>query len=318
MTTPLHLAERLAWVEGSALMRRDLADGVAAEDALLAAHVRAVHDTHGVALGLTAVPAADRRSVLVTPGYAITCIGAPVWISTALAIAAPSGAPGTLFDLVLHAPVPRVGDACSRATTCDLRVAPNGATLAWHVASPAKPAPACTRPDPRTSVLVASFTLHGGGTLDGPQYARRRGARVLERPHVASAVLPAGAVTWTTHNDHLVATIDMAAAGFSRAPVMRTWIAAHDPWPDAAIGAMLSTDLVGRTSFRAQLLLPGVGTGVARTVAGSISVGWLGVEPVRGCPPGFSLAQIVAARSMFAVDRDQWSATLASFPGFST
>lgn len=318
MTNPLRTASRLEWVEGSALKQRDLASGVAAEDALLAAHVRAVHDTWGVALGLTTILAADRRSVLVTPGYAITCMGMAILLPDAQVVAVPATTLDTdsAWDLILQAPASAASDACTRPTTCDLAVPPSRATVGFH------PTPAHVpgvRPptaiDQRTSLVLASFVTLKTGELRGPTYDGRRGARVLERPHVASGVIAAGGVQWQQSHDHLIATIDTASAGFSQAPVYKVWIAAHAPWPTGVVGGLLSVALARTSSVRVQLLVPGRSAATARSVAAGVSLGWLGVEPKRGGPPMFSSSQIVAPAAAL-IDRAQWAAALASFPGF--
>ncbi len=308
-TSPLQSARRLEWVDGSALTWRDLRDGVAAEEAMLALHMRALHDTWGVALGLTTLLGADQRSVLVTPGFAITCLGMSILLPSAQVIEGPPAINISVssWDLVLQAPTLGEGDPCYRATMCDLEVPPRLASVHWHrVDEPL---------DQRTSVVLARFVRLPTGLLAGPNLEVRRGTRVLERPHVASGIIVAGGVTWTTSGPRLLASIDTSEAGFSRAPIYRVWVAARSHWPTNVIGAFLSVVSATRLAVNLQLLVPGASLATARTIAQDLSLGWLGVEPMRGCPPGFTLTHIVAAHAG-VIDPSLWAATLAAVPGF--
>src|SRR5262245_49599125 len=292
-TSPLQQATRLEWVDGSALTWRDLRTAVAAEEAMLAVHMRGLHGTYGVALGLTTLLATNQRSVLVTPGFAITCLGAPLLLSTAQAMDVPP-APGA-WDLLIVAPPLGAGDPCYRPTSCDLAIPPRLASLRWHRAD--------STPDQRTSVVIARYIRLASGLLEGPNLEGRRGVRVMERPRIASGVVSGSALTWTTRDDRLVASIDTASAGFSKAAIYRVWVASHDPWPSDVIGALPSVLSVLRAGFDIQLLVPGTASNAtARRVATGLSLGWLGIEPVRGCPPAFSRAQIVST-----VDLSLWS-----------
>lgn len=308
--SPLRSARRLEWVVGSTLGWRDLRASVEAEQAMLAMHMRALHDTWGVALGLAVVLATDERSVLVTPGFAITCLGTPILLPTAQIIAGPavSGAGVSAWDLVLDAPSSGNGDPCYRATTCDLKVPPRSATVRWHLAE--------TSLDQRTSVVLARFRRLPTGRLSGSNLERRRGVRVMERPHVASGIVSAGDVTWTASDDRLLASLDTSAAGFSRPAVYRVWVAHHDPWPPDVVGSLLSVVSAGTTAVHLQLLVPGVASSAtAQAIANGLSLGWLGVEPVRGCPPAFTAAQVSPIANV-EFNVAAWSAALAAIPGF--
>lgn len=307
-TSPLQQAERLEWVDGSALTWRDLRDTVAAEEAMLALHMRAVHEAWGVALGLTTILAPDRRSVLVTPGFAITCLGMTILLPAARAIAGPAATGAGQWDVVLDAPTLGGGDPCYRPTTCDLEAPPRVASVRWH--------PAEEKLDQRTGVVLARYTRLATGHLEGPDLSVRRGARVLERPHIGSGSVSGTSLSWSGSGDRLLATIDTSGAGFTRPAVYRVWVAAHAAFPPNVIGALLSVVSVSRGSVQVQLLVPGgASLIVARGVARGLSLGWLGVEPVRGCPPAFSLSQVIAVQGA-RLDLSVWSQALAVFPGF--
>lgn len=308
--SPFRQARRLEWVDGSALTWRDLRDAVGAEESMLALHMRGLHDTWGVALGLTTLLAGDQRSVLVTPGFAITCVGMSMLLPSAQVLGPPAGggATATAWDLVLEAPAAMPGDPCNRPTTCDLEVPPRRAAVRWHRAD--------TPLDQRAAVVLARYLRLPTGLLAGPDLDGRRGVRVLERPHIASGVVSAGSISWTTSGDGLLASVDTSDAGFTRPAVYRVWVASHDPWPANVVGALVSAVSAGRTSVNVQCLVPGTAAGgVARTVAAGLSLGWLGVEPARGCPPAFTTTQIFAPLSL-QLDLSVWAAALAAVPGF--
>jgi hypothetical protein len=302
--SPFTLARRLEWVDGSALTWRDLRAGVDAEEAMLALHMRALHDTYGVALGLTTVLGTDQRSVLVTPGFAITCLGMTILLPTAQALAGPpaTGIGVRRWDLLLEAPPLGAGDPCYRPTTCDLGVPPRLASVRWNAAD--EPV------DQRTSVVLARYLRLPTGLLAGPDLSVRRGARALERPPIASGSV--SGATWTTSGPRLVASIDTSAAGFTRPAIYRVWIASHGPYPPNVIGAFLSMVSASRTAIQLQLLIPGVASSIAQRVAAAITLGWLGIEPIRGCPPVFGLSHLFAT----PFNASLWTSALGAIPGF--
>lgn len=309
VVSPFQQARRLDWVDGSALTWRDLRDGVAAEEAMLALHMRGLHDTWGVALGLTTALSGDRRAVLVTPGFAIACNGMTILLPNAQVLAAPpAGAGPRAWDLVLRAPQPTAGDPCYRPTTCDLAVTPTAATLAWHdIDAPL---------DQRTNVVLSRYVRLTSGVMNGPDLSVRRGVAVLERPHIASGVATAASLSWTVRGPRLVASIDTSGAGFSQAPIYRVWVASHAPWPPNVIGAFISVVTASRGSISVQLLVPGgISTNSAQSLADTIALGWVGVEPVRGCPPSFTSAHIRTSLGM-QLDMSVWVSVLAGLPGF--
>ena len=100
---------------------------------MLELHVRAVHDTHGVAFGLGVALAAGAKAVVVQPGLAYGCRGASVVLGAAATLdAPPASVAGTRFDLVLVAAQPR---ARARSLTLDCTGAriPARASLRWRV-----------------------------------------------------------------------------------------------------------------------------------------------------------------------------------------
>lgn len=310
--SPLRRTGRLEWVDGSALARRDLRDAVAAEEAMLALHMRGVHEAHGVGLGLAVLLAADHRSVLVTPGFAITCLGEAILLPSSRTLAAPpdDGAGTSAWDLVLEAPAAH--DGCARRDESACGPAPSRtAVLRWRRAD------ALPRERERsTAVVLARHARLAAGLLGAPDLSVRRGVAVLERPHVAGGTLPAAGLAWRASGGRLRATIDTTAAGFSRPAIYHVRVVSHPPWPAAVVGAFLSVATARRASADVQLVIAGAPSAAAAlALARGISVGWLGIEPARGCPPAFTAAQVVAMLATPA-HLQLWATALAAVPGF--
>src|SRR3954465_11706168 len=96
---------RLRHVDGELLRRRDLADEAAAETDRRGLHVRAVHDTWGVALGYEVGLASDVMTV--GPGVAYDCAGQEIVAVQGTKLPPPAAPPGLAvgvsfaFDLVV-------------------------------------------------------------------------------------------------------------------------------------------------------------------------------------------------------------------------
>jgi hypothetical protein len=202
---------RVAWTQGAKLRHADLRDALAHEARMLALHVSAVHRAWGVALGLEVVIDASARDLIVTPGLAYTCAGDALISSDAL----DPGAPGTssavdvdtAFDLVASLGTAVEGTPCERLAACGgAPVREASIELRWEMAGPAAvdpPLAASIRLG--DDVPLARVVRRTDGTLVGPDYARRRIARGLGRPHVASGVLAPGALAW--REDAILAAI---------------------------------------------------------------------------------------------------------------
>lgn len=302
---PRPVPERVAWFDGSALTHGDLAAAVAHEERMLSLHVAALHDTWGVALGLTVALGTDGRSVLVGPGIAYTARGDALIL--AAATPAPVFPPGVMAaDLVISAPTP--GDAwpCERVLDCDGRARRALPTLRWETAATGEDVP------------LARFARRADGTLAGPDHRERRVARGLLRPHLAHGALGPGALAWSHAAFDFVATVDTRAAGFSTTPRYAAWVAATGAWPNGAVGPFVSVEGATANSFTLRLLFaapPGTPAGggplalpILERLA-AVSVVWLGAESARGCPPS------VFASTVVQLNPSLWSAALAALQG---
>jgi hypothetical protein len=324
---PARELERLTWFDGSALAERDLDDAVAYEQRMLELHVRAVHDTWGVALGLTLTLGSDRRAVLVSPGLAYDCRGQSIVLGVAVQLDAPLALPGvagpSAFDLVLAPPAPAEGAPCEPIATCAGDVPPVRAALRWeHAAPSATPAPpGAAGIRLGEEIPLGRFARAADGTLTGPDASHRRIARGLARPHVAFGVTRPGELLWQPGAWDTAATIDTAAAGFTTHPLYFAWVLDR-PWTMFDIGPFVSVGQSTRTSFRLHLLF---GSAVApppmliaelmlaqRTAAASARIMWLGVEMTTGCPPSLLGASLLDVAGRRVADLAPWLATLAT------
>lgn len=99
-------SQRIRYFDGQLLTARDLRDDVAYEARMRGLHVRALHNTWGVALGL-AVTVQNNNVVKVSPGIAYDCRGRELFSARDLLIGPPPRPLGSqvnawLFDLVIR------------------------------------------------------------------------------------------------------------------------------------------------------------------------------------------------------------------------
>ncbi|MDB4881873.1 MAG: hypothetical protein JWL95_639 [Gemmatimonadetes bacterium] len=284
---PRALPQRIEWFEGSRLSRRDLADAIQHEARMLELHVRATHDTEGIAFGLTAVLSADARSVTVQPGLAYTCRGASVLLHSPTVIAAPPlGVPGNRFDLVLVGAAP---PSCGAPTLdCTGARIPVRATLRWIAVEEER---GCTCTDRDDVIYIGRFVRTPSGALAGPDNARRRAVRGLTRPHVASGATAPGALAWQQGTMDLSAQIDTSVAGFTTAPVYLASIASPTPWLGGLVAPFVSVGQATPTHFTVHLMIAAKPPAIVLLFAQlalvkELSISWTGVESAVGCSDG--------------------------------
>jgi hypothetical protein len=318
---------RVAWVQGAKLRHADLRDAVAHEARMLALHVSAVHRAWGVALGLEVVIDASARDLIVTPGLAYTCAGEPLISSDALDPGVPSasGVAGDLaFDLVASRASAVEGAACERLVACDgTAVREAGIALRWELAGPiaAGDPPLASSIRLGDDIPLARIVRRADGTLAGPDYARRRIARGLGRPHVASGVLAPGTLAWREDGHRVVATIDASGEGFTTTPRVFVSISAPATWSASLVGPFVAVERPSAASFDVALSAAARAAGVLsprvlRDVADSITLAWTGVEMARGCPPSLRPLRIVG-RAGALLDATAWLARIAELQGIA-
>ncbi len=301
---PRAVPERIRWYEGSRLTRRDLAGAIEHEARLLELHVRAAHDTHGVALGLGVALAAGAKAVVVQPGLAYSCRGASVLLHAATTLdAPPMRASGTRFDLLLVAAQSSGACAQPQLDCTGARVRAR-ASLHWRSADDDDARCACDIPD--DAIELGRFVRSSAGTLAGPDNTRRRVVRGLVRPHVASGVTAPGALAWAQGASDLVASIDTTAAGFTTTPVYLAQIASPTPWVSGLVAPFVSVGQASPTRFNVHLSIaakpPSLVLLFAQLdLAKELSIAWTGVESAIGCTGGLPLAASLLAGTTLGI-----------------
>jgi hypothetical protein len=297
--TPRALPQRIEWFEGSRLTHRDLADAIAHEARMLELHVRALHDTWGIAMGLTTAVATGARDVMVQPGLAYGCRGLSLVLYSATTIAAPPpSVAGSLFDLELEA-APALPGCRSPETDCMGTRIPNRDRLCWRAVDDAR---RCDCDDAGDHVHLGRFVRSAAGTLTGPDNGFRRRVRGLVRPHVVSGLTAPGALTWSQGTSDLVAAIDTSAAGFTTTPVYLATIASPTPWTGALVAPFVSVGQATPTRFNVHVSIAAKAPALVLLftqldLVKELSISWTGVENAVGCSGGLSLAGVLLGGS---------------------
>lgn len=281
--------QRIGYFDGQLLTARDLEDDAAFESRFRQLHVRALHNTWGVALGY-AVKRVASNLVEVGPGIAYDCRGREIISARTLNVGPPpapaqSQAGSWYFDLALRARK-READESGQVQAClGGAFNPREERPAWRWrfagdASSAEGVPPAQAEAMRLGdeIPLARFVVTQEGTIGAPDFSVRRNAQGLVRPHVAGAQVE-GQLAFTASQAAYSLTVDTAAAGFSQTPyyfarltLPRLLDAAAE---DAEIAALLQ-GLLGpfvtvrnpqRTSFQLDVRFagraPGAATGTA-------------------------------------------------------
>ncbi len=293
--------QRLRHHHGEALLARDLGDESARESRLGALHVCTVHRTWGVALGLDV--RVEPPGVRVTPGLAYDRPGRAIISSRTLSLPAPGqpGDTGHWFDLVI---------AYDKA----LDGTEERPAWRWVRAGDGAAPPLSSEIRLGLEVPLARVRLLPGGGLSAPDFSLHRHAHGLVRPHIAGGRLLQGSVEVTGSPWCWRVKVDTSRAGFSTPhPFYFASVGAHPllPGSDFIDGHRLGTDpapflrhlrgpflaihapstrgfglevRVAVTSGYLFRLLSGAAD-LRQSLRLPVSVDWVGLEPVGGCPP---------------------------------
>ena len=315
---------RVEFRRGSRLSERDLQAATDHERRLHGLHVRALHDTWGVALGYETALDSERRTVRVGPGLAYDCFGQELLLADAVAIPGPAGAGRgpVVFDLVLSAAdaLDRVGVA-ARDAVCIGSLAPRAVSLRWERAGAeglGNRLPLLA-PGVRlgSEIPLGRFVRAPGGTMQGPDPSVTRRVRPLLRPHVGSGRTTAQ----LAQCQGLVCTltVDTTEGGFSGTPLYFVTFAEDDPivsvTDDLLIGPFVSVAAPGRDRFTLQMVFALRPSPITDTSAieakikaglGVARVEWLGLEPFGGCPPSPAGRWFFGLGGRLIADFDAW------------
>lgn len=266
--------DRLDYVDGARLLADDLRDTRGGEARWQALHVRALHDTWGVATGLGTTLTPNRRGVVVSAGAAFDCrgrlirLGDPVELPMPVALVPGMQAP--TFDIVLGTGGPRWEPTGGEIGFPDFG---NGVRIG-------------------VDVPLGRFVRSIWGTLGGPDLGYRKVAHPMTRPRIGFGLTPVGGLSWFANTWAIRAMIDTSAAGFGSTPKYVGWTSQLPDLgglvgPFLALSAFFPDRFHVRLSATSPAGLPAAAV-VANLLAGAaaIRIGWMGVEANAGCTSG--------------------------------
>ncbi|HML13964.1 MAG TPA: hypothetical protein VK456_11680 [Xanthobacteraceae bacterium] len=285
MNVPRDLAvpfRRLAWRDGQTLASRDLRDDAALNDRLRHLHIRYLHRTFGVVIGLDVVTVSGEVSV--TAGYALDFEGCELLLPLRVQLALPATAASTIMYLVIS----RGPAATGCAPTVDLAVLCPGVTdpvpietgvVSWKTASEV---------DLGRDVLLGRAIIASGALASAIDTSIRRRATTLRRPFMWSDATSSGQTGWTkrvgTAVPEIQATVDTSAAGFITMPAYFARLAGASHLAMGYVGSASASDFtfVVRSTDG---LTPGSQDGAfdpATAESDGWTIAWLAVAPMGG------------------------------------
>lgn len=308
-------AQRIRYFDGQLLTARDLQDDVAYEARMRGLHVRALHNTWGVALGFE-VTVQKGVIVKVSPGIAYDCHGREIFAARDLLVGPPpppasSQGNAWLFDLVIRyderGPGRRDGGlVCLGGVNPD----EERPLWRWRFAGEADDLAGAPTPAPEPirlgeEIPLARFLIQPAAPQIGaPDFSVRRNAQGLVRPHIAGDQIQqqlqhppnSAELSYTLEVDTTTAGFNQTPFYFARVTIPYLLDLAQQGGDDAEIlrhllGPFVSIRSAARQSFvldvRFALSTPRFGVPWKQLYA---VVTWVGLEPTNGCTPS-ALAQ---------------------------
>jgi hypothetical protein len=294
--------DRVWFRDSQLLAARDLADDADHESWMRALHVRAMHDTWGVATGFALAVEETQRGVKVGPGVAYDCRGHDIVVADELRLAAPQPpAAATLPGLVQGLEVQLVCAYGGRGLRrdglgCAEESIVESAVLRWVF--PPGVAPGRDTIRLGEDVPLGTFGLSKDGKLSGPYLGTRRNARARLRPRVGSGEASLPNMYMLKHIVRAREKVDTSAAEFTTTPRYFAWLSSDEAIKPGVLGPFVSIAEPTPTSFSVDLIfgLPMVQGPIpyAPVPLGDASLLWVGLEPYTGCPPTISFTMMQA------------------------
>ena len=336
--------QRIRHHQDERLLAADLNADMAYEAMLSHLHVRGLHDTWGVALGLRLAVGTDGKAALVKPGLAYDCLGRELHVAEGIALMAPVRPAGNagaslVYDLTVRYVDPQAKSPRQGSVDFCQQPAIRGLDFRWVLAGPVNhPASAWLAQGIRLGeeVPLARFILNSNGILSQPDYRFRRNARPLLRPHLAvNSVQPAWQADYEQVDDHtrllrtatFTADINTQAGGFSQntqyyvrllsgaglatllafGDLLGPLTSIYNP-SSSGFSLRVTFGLVNTDPKLRQDLLAALSTEMeqARLV-------WMGAEAVTGCTP--DVKQIFALRNRLMMILDARAITAMTYFG---
>lgn len=310
---------RIGHFEGELLAARDLQDDVTFESQLRGLHVRAMHNTWGVALGYDVSLVGGNR-LQVGPGIAYDCRGQEIVSSHTLTVGLPvlpvgSQAAAWWFDLVIRYNdlATLLGGRDGNQSGC--RGSEERPAWRWVFAADAvtgageeNPPPLEVAPAVRLGeeVPLVRARISAKRTITRLDFGVRRHAQGLVRPHMAGGQVT-GALTFDAEVQAFPLAVNTAAGGFNGTPlyfaraVIPAFLKLGNAQGGAALrrilGPFVSIRAPSRTGFTLDLRIGITGddgvinrfgdlaAAVAPRAENLITVDWIGIESNAGCAP---------------------------------
>lgn len=304
--------DRITYRDGQLLTALDLSDEQRRHDRLRRLHVRYLHDTWGIALGLEVRKAADNRAVVVGPGYAVDGTGRDILLAESLQVSVPQMlGPEAVVLTARYQEDAAFRDRPDLAALClcgGLDPRHERPLFAWRLPDEVRFGPEV----PLVQVVVVAGVIQG--ELDGRV---RRYTQPLVRPHIGWGMTEPGRTRWRQEdNDRgLEVVVDTSEVGFTRVPYYFATLQGDfsnrdgedplfqpDKWPTGTHPTFsletfnFITD-ADREHFRYRVFIFQPELFVRAITASEAesrqwTVAWVGLEPVSGCEPALDFTRL--------------------------
>jgi hypothetical protein len=312
--------DRITYRDGQLLTALDLSDEQRRHDRLRRLHVHYLHDTWGIALGLEVRQAADNRTIVVGPGYAVDGTGRDILLAESLQVSVPQMLSREAVVLTArYQEDAAFRDRPDLAALClcgGLDPRHERPLFAWRLPDEVRFGPEV----PLVQVVVENGVILGG--LDGRV---RRYTQPLVRPHIGWGVTEPGRSGWRQWHQFgidfgLEVVVDTSDVGFTRVPYYFATLQGDfgnrageellfqpDVWPTGMhptffLGAWNFITDADRERFKYRIFNRGVSdipghlfrraTPVSEAESRRWTVAWVGLEPVSGCEPALNLTRL--------------------------
>jgi hypothetical protein len=292
--------DRVRFRDSQQLAARDLADDADHESWMRALHVRAMHDTWGVATGFALAVEETQGGVMVGPGVAYDGRGRDIVVADELRLAAPqppASSPGLLAGLEVQLVCSYGGRGQRRhGLVCADESTVESAALRWVF--PPGVAPGRDTIRLGEDVPLGTFGLSKDGKLSGPYLGTRRNARARLRPRVGSGEDSLPNHYWLEKNLGAKHKVDTSSAEFTTTPHYFAWLSPAIAVNAGVLGPFVSIADPTPTGFTVDLMF--ALTQVLGPITemfvdqGDVSLFWVGLEPYTGCPPTISFTMMQA------------------------
>jgi hypothetical protein len=275
--------DRVTFRNGQLLTASDLREDHRTDLIKARLHTRYLHATWGIALGLGVNLAADLKSVVVGPGYAVDMSGRDLLQADTVLVPLPF--PTGIYALVARYRNDAEYGRPGKYMLCEGRPPQvERAALEWRTSLESAFGP---------EVPLAAVSVLNGVAQGALNLAIRTSARRMLQPYIATGETDANRTGWSDQNEGslkgfwLQVNVDTSEAGFVRTPQYFAFLNA----PDApSIQAVAFISAANSSSFLYRIprtsLTPGVATlSAAQVEQQGWTIRWLGLEPYTGCEP---------------------------------